>query len=222
MNSDLLQVSIRAPQSKAKQLRRQGYVPGVLYGRNTTTTPVLFNKNHVENFIKRVGEGTVFDIELDGIKQTVRIREMQRDPISKEIIHLDLMNVDLDQEIKINVAQITENINRYSSYLKQQEIDSLNKAINKLREALKIESLPLPGKDEPFYTELPPFLTDKVLAEIDNLKNTYESIFDADFWDSVNRGPDNGNGNEDGDTDNDDDNSDNQGNNNNRSGRRGR
>ncbi|MGI6570647.1 MAG: transglycosylase domain-containing protein [Caldicoprobacterales bacterium] len=128
----------------------------------------------------------------------------------------------LTQQAEQLIAQITENINRYSSYLKQQEIDSLNKAINKLREALKIESLPLPGKDEPFYTELPPFLTDKVLAEIDNLKNTYESIFDADFWDSVNRGPDNGNGNEDGDTDNDDDNSDNQGNNNNRSGRRGR
>lgn len=127
MNSDLLQVSIRAPQSKAKQLRRQGYVPGVLYGRNTTTTPVLFNKNHVENFIKRVGEGTVFDIELDGIKQTVRIREMQRDPISKEIIHLDLMNVDLDQEIKINVALRFEGMESLekSGYIVQQQKDSI-------------------------------------------------------------------------------------------------
>jgi large subunit ribosomal protein L25 len=127
MNSDLLQVSIRAPQSKAKQLRRQGYVPGVLYGRNTTTTPVLFNKNHVENFIKRVGEGTVFDIELDGIKQTVRIREMQRDPISKEIIHLDLMNVDLDQEIKINVALRFEGMEslKKSGYIVQQQKDSI-------------------------------------------------------------------------------------------------
>ena len=127
MNSDLLQVSIRAPQSKAKQLRLQGYVPGVLYGRNTTTTPVLFNKNHVENFIKRVGEGTVFDIELDGIKQTVRIREMQRDPISKEIIHLDLMNVDLDQEIKINVALRFEGMESLekSGYIVQQQKDSI-------------------------------------------------------------------------------------------------
>jgi large subunit ribosomal protein L25 len=74
-----------------------------------------------------VGEGTVFDIELDGIKQTVRIREMQRDPISKEIIHLDLMNVDLDQEIKINVALRFEGMESLekSGYIVQQQKDSI-------------------------------------------------------------------------------------------------
>ena len=57
-----------------------------------------------------------------------------------------------------------------------------------------MEELELPGEDEGYYTEISPFESDKVLNEIDKLQKTYESIFDAAFWDSV-HGNDNGNDN---------------------------
>ena len=41
MSSEYLTVMPRTPQKKAKQLRQEGYVPGVLYGRDITTVPIL-------------------------------------------------------------------------------------------------------------------------------------------------------------------------------------
>jgi len=103
MNTELLQVTQRVPQTKAKRLRRQGYVPGVLYGHNNSTIPVIFDKKSVENFVQRKGEAAVFDVSLDGEVHTVRIWEVQREPVSREIIHLDLIDVDTDKKIHAKV-----------------------------------------------------------------------------------------------------------------------
>ena len=103
MNSGHLQVLPRVPHSKANQLRRRGYVPGVLYGPNRSTTPVIFEKKLVENFIHSKGEGAVFEISVGGTKEPVRIWEVQRDPVTRDIIHLDLMQVALDQKIQVKV-----------------------------------------------------------------------------------------------------------------------
>src|SRR5690554_6830924 len=103
MNNELLQVMPRMPHSKAKQLRRQGYVPGVLYGKSHDTAPVLFDKKHVENFINRMGVAAVIEVAINGVMQSVKIREVQRDPITREIIHLDLMNVEMDQKIHAKI-----------------------------------------------------------------------------------------------------------------------
>ncbi|HHY82352.1 MAG TPA: 50S ribosomal protein L25 [Clostridiales bacterium] len=103
MNTELLQVTQRVPQTKAKKLRRQGYVPGVLYGPNNTTVPVIFDKKSVENFVQRKGEGAVFDVSLNGEIHPVKILEVQRDPVSREIIHLDLINIETEKKIHARV-----------------------------------------------------------------------------------------------------------------------
>lgn len=102
----------------------------------------------------------------------------------------------LVQQANQLITQITDNANRYSAYLSQKQIDALNKAINSLKAAIAEVSLTPPGKDEPYYTEIPVFDPEKVLAEIDNLQRTYASIFDAAFWETVNAGTNNGNNNQ--------------------------
>ena len=72
----------------------------------------------------------------------------------------------------------------------------MNKAISSLKAAIAEVALTPPGKDEPYYTEIPVFDPEKVLAEIDNLQRTYASIFDAAFWETVNAGTNNGNNNQ--------------------------
>jgi len=93
MNSEWIHMSPRVPQSKAKKLRRQGYIPGVLYGNNHISIPVIFDKKNVENFIKHRGEDVVFEVSLNAETQPVRIKEIQRDPVSQDIIHMDLQKV---------------------------------------------------------------------------------------------------------------------------------
>lgn len=101
----------------------------------------------------------------------------------------------LSQQANQLIDQVNENVSRYADYLKKAQVDKLDKAIKSLKDALIKEVLELPGEDEPYYTEIPPFNPDKILAEMDKLKKTYDSIFDAAFWESVNQGSDNGGNN---------------------------
>ncbi|HHY82343.1 MAG TPA: PBP1A family penicillin-binding protein [Clostridiales bacterium] len=111
---------------------------------------------------------------------------------------------ELTQAANQLIALVTDNMTRYASYLTQQEANTLNKAVDKLKKALEAEVLQPPKEDDPYYTELPVFQPDKVMAEINNLQQTYNSIFDAEFWDRVNG--DNG-GNDDNNGNNGNDNS---------------
>jgi len=127
MNSELLNVSPRIPQIKAKKLRRQGYVPGVLYGYNHTTYPVIFERKSVEGFVQRIGTSAIFEVSLDGEIQPVRIREIQKDPITHEIIHMDLQSIQMDKKIKTSIPlrfdgkQMVEK----SGYIIQHQKDSI-------------------------------------------------------------------------------------------------
>ena len=143
MNNNILQVSPRMPNSKAKQLRRQGYIPGVIYGKSHATAPVLFDKRNVENLVHRMGIGAVFEVYLNGIKQTVKIREIQRDPVTREIIHLDLLNVEMDQVIQAKVPLRFEGrraVEKYGLILQHQ------------KDSIEVEGL---AKDIPSFIRVP-------------------------------------------------------------------
>ena len=143
MNNNILQVSPRMPDSKAKQLRRQGYIPGVIYGKSHATAPVLFDKRNVENLVHRMGIGAVFEVYLNGIKQTVKIREIQRDPVTREIIHLDLLNVEMDQVIQAKVPLRFEGrraVEKYGLILQHQ------------KDSIEVEGL---AKDIPSFIRVP-------------------------------------------------------------------
>ncbi|MGI6527766.1 MAG: 50S ribosomal protein L25 [Caldicoprobacterales bacterium] len=143
MNNQLLQVSPRMPHSKAKQLRRQGYVPGVLYGKNHDTAPVLFNKKQVENFINRMGTAAVIEVEVNGVVQPVKVREVQRDPVSREIIHLDLMNVEMNQRIHAKVPLRFEG---------RQAIERVGLILQHQKDTVEVEGF---AKDIPSFIRVP-------------------------------------------------------------------
>lgn len=103
MNSQLLNMMPRIPNVKAKKLRRQGYIPGVYYGENHTNLPVIFDKKKVESFISQAGENAMLEVSLNGEIQPVRIREVQKDPITQEILHIDLQDVKMDKKIQFKI-----------------------------------------------------------------------------------------------------------------------
>ncbi|NLB41644.1 MAG: hypothetical protein GX815_05180 [Clostridiales bacterium] len=122
------------------------------------------------------------------------------------------------------ITQITDNMSRYNAFLTQAQKDALNKAINSLKDALDEAPITLPKPGEPYYTEAPQFKPDAIQTQMDNLRKTYESVFNAELWNLINSGG-NTNGATDNDGNNGNDNNANSGNNgngngNNRSGSR--
>ena len=92
----------------AKRLRRAGEVPAILYG-GARPEPVMVDPKAVLKMIHG-REGTTrlltlrFDGEADGARRMAIIRELQFDPVSEHLLHVDLQEVTADRTITVRVA----------------------------------------------------------------------------------------------------------------------
>lgn len=99
-----LEVSSRtaAGSRAARRLRREGRVPGVLYGGQEDA--VGFDVDARELRVALSSSGAVLDLSVDGAKATpVVLKEAQRDPVRGHTIHVDLLRVRLDEAIHATV-----------------------------------------------------------------------------------------------------------------------
>jgi large subunit ribosomal protein L25 len=103
-----LQVASRTATGKgaARSLRREGKVPGVIYGHGREAEPVAIDTSVLNKMLVGISAGTtILDVAVDG-RAPVKalIREIQRDSLRPgEIIHLDLYEVRSDEEITLEV-----------------------------------------------------------------------------------------------------------------------
>jgi large subunit ribosomal protein L25 len=96
---------------KVKALRREGLVPGVVYGPVVEgTVSVSVNRREFDKFFMANGHSTVFSLEWEGGKQPVLIREVQTDPVSRNPLHIDFfapnMRVALTQSVPLVVVNV--------------------------------------------------------------------------------------------------------------------
>ena len=71
---------------KAKKLRREGFVTGNVFGREMKeSVPVKMDKKEVESLLKKNNKGSQVMLDVDGTKHNVLIKDIQFDPIKKQI-----------------------------------------------------------------------------------------------------------------------------------------
>ncbi len=87
---------------KARALRKEGLLPAVLYGHGEGTVSLTLNA-HALHLAIRHGE-RLLDIELDGKHQNVLIKTIQYDTWGKEVLHVDLTRVNLDELVTVTVS----------------------------------------------------------------------------------------------------------------------
>jgi large subunit ribosomal protein L25 len=81
------------------QLREEGLVPGVLYGRERETVSIKADAKEVATIL---GGNAIIDLTLDDdTTQPVMVKEVQKDVITRDLLHIDLYQIDLDQKITI-------------------------------------------------------------------------------------------------------------------------
>ena len=103
-----LQVATRTETGKgaARSLRRQGKVPGVIYGHNRQAEALAVDSLALKKMLIGISAGTaVLDVVVDG-RPAVKalIREIQRDSVRPaEILHLDLYEVRADEKVTLAV-----------------------------------------------------------------------------------------------------------------------
>ena len=80
--------------SEIRRLAKEGFVPGVLYSQGDST-PIALEYDPLKRILDIKGEaGLVLDTYYNGEPFKVVVKEVQRDPVSREIKHVDLMPAD--------------------------------------------------------------------------------------------------------------------------------
>lgn len=110
MMSNSIQLNERAKLSKSQisQLRKQGHVPAIVYGNDIGSIPVIVSEKDILSTIKR-NPRAILNAAMPEIgNKPVLIQNVQRDPISKQIIHVDFyqlnMNVTMDSKVTIHFS----------------------------------------------------------------------------------------------------------------------
>lgn len=95
----------RAGKGPARATRREGHIPGVVYGHGQPALPVTVNAKDLIGALRHVeGGNMIVSLKLDGGDKTALVREVQLDPISHEIIHLDFQEVSLTEKVRVQVS----------------------------------------------------------------------------------------------------------------------
>ena len=85
----------------ARELRKEGGVPAVLYGRAQDTLSIQLDARTFRQFLRTYGENVIINMEVsEGNAETVIIKEIQRHPVNKHmLIHADFIRVSLDEPV---------------------------------------------------------------------------------------------------------------------------
>jgi large subunit ribosomal protein L25 len=90
----------------SRRCRRAGRIPGVIYGAGESPLTVGVSPRRLEEVLHlETGRNTIFTLALAGKDQkgAVMIKELQRDPVSDALLHVDLIRVDLEKVVTVRV-----------------------------------------------------------------------------------------------------------------------
>jgi large subunit ribosomal protein L25 len=91
--------------AESRRLRRQGFVPGVLYGRTEPVAISIGERDLRAALTTAAGSHAVLDVAIDGGREhSAILKEYQRDKVRGTITHVDLQEVRLDQPIHAAVV----------------------------------------------------------------------------------------------------------------------
>ena len=85
------------------RLRRDGLLPGVLYGSNVDPVALQLPAHEAGQLLTRLQGTVLIDLEVDGQTHTTIVRELQRDVLRGHPVHVDFMAVDMEQVLTIMV-----------------------------------------------------------------------------------------------------------------------
>jgi len=90
--------------SKVAALRKMGLVPAELYGNGCANEHLTVNEKEFARVFRAAGESTVISLMVDGKKVPALIYDVDKDPVSDKVLHVDFYLVNMNEEIETKVA----------------------------------------------------------------------------------------------------------------------
>ncbi len=141
MSQEAIQAELREQSGKgtARAARREGLIPAVIYGNKETPVSINLDKR---SFVKTITPGfftRTLTITANGQDHKVLPRDVQRHPVSEEVVHIDFMRVNNETTILVKVPVIARNTEK-SAGLKAGGV--LNLVVHELQVRCKATHIP--------------------------------------------------------------------------------
>jgi large subunit ribosomal protein L25 len=101
---------------KLKSIRKQGVIPAVVYGPGEKNISIEVDEKDFKKIFVKAGESSLINLLVEksdseggrSIKKSVLIHEIQKDPISEKIIHVDFFQPSLKDEVEVSIPLVFE------------------------------------------------------------------------------------------------------------------
>lgn len=88
----------------ARKLRAAGKIPAVIYGHARKPQSVTLDNHELERLLEKIAAlSTVIELSIDGTASKTLIRELQRDPVRRSIIHVDFQELVAGEKVSVRV-----------------------------------------------------------------------------------------------------------------------
>ncbi len=126
------------------RLRQSGYAPAILYGKKSEPIALAMEtKTLTRDLLRLHGHNVVVSLDIEGEKgkkkHHVLIKDIQTDPITDSVLHVDFLEIDMDKEIVLDVAVV------YKGTAKGVDLGGI---LNIMAHTVKIKGMPLAIPDE--------------------------------------------------------------------------
>ena len=109
MSTATLSATLRSESGKgaARALRRAGSVPAVIYGHKREPMSLAVPTRELERLLERVSAGsTVVELSIDGKVSRTLIREIQKHPFKKQLVHVDFQELVAGEMITVSIPLV--------------------------------------------------------------------------------------------------------------------
>lgn len=93
---------------KVSQLRREGKMPGVVYGHHIEPIAIVMDAREVTRAMVGLTPSSIVTIDIDGEDHAALIRERQRDYLRNKFIHIDFQAVSRTEKIRARIETVLE------------------------------------------------------------------------------------------------------------------
>lgn len=93
---------------KVRFMRREGTIPANVYGRGSDSLQVQVDAVEMGKLLSEHGTGGIIALNLTGEKhpKSVLVREVQRDPLTDNVLHVDFQQISMAEEVKVTVPLV--------------------------------------------------------------------------------------------------------------------
>lgn len=93
---------------KTKAIKNEGQIPAIVYGRGLKSALIQVDEKEFRKVFKEVGESSLVELGVEGekTKKLVLVHEIQKDPVSDRIIHVDFFQPSLTEKVQVAVPLI--------------------------------------------------------------------------------------------------------------------